>query len=257
MRDIEYIYEDDDILVCHKPANVATEGARAYSMDVISAARNYLSRKSKESGKAKKPPYVATVHRLDQPVEGVLVLAKTKKAATDISAQIKNRTTDKYYYALCYGNIKEEKGTLENYLVRTEDGFAAVVSETEKDTLKDSCITKDNGEKLRVVAGEVKKAKLDYEVIARGENETLLKIKLFTGRFHQIRITLSNLGYHLLGDTKYASSESKAYSEEHDIKNVCLVSYKFALKHPTTKKKMEFEIIPDNKNIRHYLGKSQ
>ena len=101
MRNIRYIYEDNDILVCHKPAGVATEGAKAYTMDIVSAARNYLSRKN---GKSKKPPYVATVHRLDQPVEGVVVLAKTKKAAGDISNQIKTEvqgnTTMRFAMAL-------------------------------------------------------------------------------------------------------------------------------------------------------------
>ena len=255
MKEISYIYEDDDLLVCHKPAGVATEGARSYSMDVVSAARNYRSRKNK--AKDRRPPYVATVHRLDQPVEGVIVLAKTKKAATDVAAQIKNRTTDKYYYALCYGIFEEKKGSLEDFLVRKEDGFAAVVSEKECESLKDNVITLDNGENIRIIAGEVKKAKLEYEVIAEEENTSLLRIKLLTGRFHQIRVQMATAGHPIVGDQKYGTEQSLSYSKEAGVKDVCLVSYKFVLKHPSTKKKMEFAITPDNRQIKALLEKVQ
>lgn len=260
MSNIEFIYEDNDILVCHKPAGVATEGSRTYSMDVVSAARNFLSRQSKRNTgaageRSARPPYVATVHRLDQPVEGVIILAKNKKTATDLAAQIKNRTTDKYYYALCHGIFDEKKGTLENFLVRKEDGFAAVISESEKDSQKGNEISLDNGDTIRIMSGEVKKAKLEYEVISENENESLLRIKLFTGRFHQIRVQMAYLGHPILGDQKYGSDESLQYSKDHSIKDVCLVSYKFALKHPSTRKRVEFEITPDNPQIKAMLGK--
>ena len=251
MRNIRYIYEDNDILVCHKPAGVATEGAKSYTMDLVSAARNYLSRKN---GKSKKPPYVATVHRLDQPVEGVVVLAKTKKAAGDISDQIKNRSTGKYYYALCYGTVPNDGGKLVDYLIRKEDGLAAVVSKAEKDSLKDLVITRENGEKIRTVAGDVKKAALEYEVVKRTENTTLLRIRLLTGRFHQIRVQLSHYGYPILGEKNYGSAESVRFSEENGISDICLVSYKFELKHPSTGEKMCFEINPDNGQIKNMIS---
>ena len=251
MRDIRYIYEDNDILVCHKPAGVATEGAKAYTMDLVSAARNYLARKDRKAGK---PPYVATVHRLDQPVEGVVVLAKTKKAAGDISEQIKKRTTGKYYYALCYGVLPDDSGRLTDFLIRKEDGLGAAISENEKDTLKDGVITLENGEKVRTVAGDVKKAELEYEVVGRTGDTTLLRIKLLTGRFHQIRVQLSHLGYPILGEKSYGSEASLKYSEENGIRDICLVSYKFELRHPTTKKVLSFEISPDNSQIKSMLG---
>lgn len=255
MKQLKIIYEDEDILVCHKPSGMATEGARAYNIDLISAARNYLRRSMKN--KAAKIPYIATVHRLDQPVEGVVVLAKNKKAATEISAQIKKRTTEKYYYALCYGNILEDKGHLSDYLVRKEDSLATVISDKERDSFcNDSYIT-ENGEKIRTIGGEPKKAELDFQVVARNEVTTLLRIKLLTGRFHQIRVQLSHYGYPILGEAKYGTEESVNYSNENGIKNICLVSYKFALKHPTTKKRMEFEIIPDNDQIKKLLGESK
>ncbi|WP_029231447.1 RluA family pseudouridine synthase [Butyrivibrio sp. VCB2006] len=254
MRDIKWIYEDDDILVCHKPAGVATEGAKAYNMDVVSAARNYLNRQNRGKTADRKPPYVATVHRLDQPVEGVLILAKNKKAATSLASQIKDRATDKYYYALCRGSFEEKKGRLENLLVRKEDGFAAVVTEEESKTLKDGAITSDNGEKIRIIAGEVKKAILEYEVVVEKEDVSLLKVKLMTGRFHQIRVQMANLGHPIIGDQKYGSDESLELTQKMGAKDVCLVSFKYVIKHPSTHKRMEFEITPDNPQIKEMLN---
>lgn len=253
MRDIKWIYEDEDILVCHKPAGVATEGARAYSMDVVSAARNYISRQNRGKNADRKPPYVATVHRLDQPVEGVLILARNKKAATDLAAQIKNRSTDKYYYALCMGAFEQKQGRLENLLVRKEDGFAAVVTEAESKTLKDDAITLKNGDVIRIIAGEVKKAVLEYEVVAEKDNTSLLRVKLMTGRFHQIRVQMASIGHPIIGDQKYGTEESLSLSNSLGAKDVCLVSYKYAVKHPSTHKRMEFEITPDNPQIKEML----
>ncbi len=248
MKEIKYIYEDDNLLVCHKPAGIATEGARVGNMDLISAARNYLKRKNKTDR-----AYLSTVHRLDQPVEGVVVLAKTKKAAGDIARQIKEHTTDKYYYALCYGRPDSDSGKLTDYLIKTEDGLAKVITEKEKESLKDNVITLKSGEKLRVADQDVKLAKLEYVVIAGDDKVSLLRIKLQTGRFHQIRVQLSSIGHPIMGEKKYGSVESMALSEELGINQMCLVSYKFALDHPVTGKRMEFEIIPDNKNIKKWI----
>ncbi len=248
MREIKYIFEDEDLLVCHKPAGIATEGARVGNIDLISAARNYLKRKNRD-GKT----YLATVHRLDQPVEGVVVLAKTKKAAGDIARQIKEHTTDKYYYALCYGRPDSDTGKLTDFLVKKEDGLAKVISEKEKDTLKDNVITLESGEKIRVADQDVKLAKLEYSVIAGDDKVSLLRIKLLTGRFHQIRVQLSSIGHPIMGEKKYGSPESMALSEELGISQMCLVSFKFALTHPHTGKRMEFEIIPDNINIKKWI----
>ena len=230
MKKIEYIYEDEDIIVCHKPAGIATEGAGPGKMDIVSQVRNYLTRKSRQEGK-KGPAYVGTVYRLDQPVEGVVVMGKNKKATSSLAEQIKKHTTDKYYYALCFGNVEPREGHVENYLGRREDsGLAVIVSEEEK---------------LRLIGGDVKKAELDYEVVSSDERTSLLKIKLLTGRFHQIRVQMAGLGYPIIGDTKYGNEESLRYSEEKGIKTVCLACYKFGFKHPATGKRVFFEIKPE------------
>lgn len=230
MKKIEYIYEDEDIIVCHKPAGIATEGAGPGKMDLVSQVRNYLTRKSRQEGK-KGPAYVGTVYRLDQPVEGVVVMGKNKKATSSLAEQIKKHTTDKYYYALCFGNVEPREGHVENYLGRREDsGLAVIVSEEEK---------------VRLIGGDVKKADLDYEVVSSDERTSLLKIKLLTGRFHQIRVQMAGLGYPIIGDTQYGNEESLQYSEEKGIKTVCLACYKFGFKHPTTGKRVFFEIKPE------------
>ncbi|RKM54958.1 RluA family pseudouridine synthase [Butyrivibrio sp. X503] len=245
-RDIEYIYEDDDILVCHKPAGIATEGAGVRETDLVSHVRNYLARKNRGQ-KGAKPPYVGTVYRLDKPVEGVVVIAKNKAAASDIAAQIKNHSTEKYYYALCYGSVPEDKNRLENLLVRREDnGSAMVITKEEANSVNGNSITLSSKEKLGIIGGDVKRAVLDYEVVKRDEDNetTLVRIKLLTGRFHQIRVQFAALGFPLLGDERYGSENSKAYSKEKGIKNVNLVCYKFGFNHPKTRKKVYFEISP-------------
>ena len=225
-----FLYEDNDIIVCHKPAGMATEGAGPGKMDLVSQVRNYLTRKNKQEGK-KGPAYVGTVYRLDQPVEGVIVMGKNKKATSNLAEQIKRHTTDKYYYALCYGNVEPREGHVENYLGRREDsGLAVIVSEEEK---------------VRLIGGDVKKAELDYEVVSSDERTSLLKIKLLTGRFHQIRVQMAGLGYPIIGDTKYGNEESLQYTEENGIKTVCLACYKFGFKHPATGKRVFFEIKPE------------
>lgn len=334
MRDLKIVYEDEDILVCHKMAGMATEGARAGKMDLISAARNHLACRMREDSmrrqggksfcgirdesadfkrqnsddskgrqrnlppcvasaenqgksssvdsaakrRGSSVPYVVTVNRLDQPVEGVLVLAKNKKAATHLSEQIKNRTAGKYYYALCYRGPADESGVLEDDLIRiVDDNRAAVLHPDDREKAKketaalDSNMKADKGKapapagdgnvdvraqeikKRRAPSGDVKHAKLSYEVISRDGDKALLRIKLDTGRFHQIRVQLSDRGWPILGDEKYGSDESRQMSENLGIQNVCLVAYKTVITHPSSGKRMEFEITPDNEAIREAL----
>lgn len=243
-REIEYIYEDDDILVCHKPAGMATEGAGVRELDLVSSVRNYIARNNRSKG-ITKPPYVGTVYRLDKPVEGIIVVAKNKAAASDLAKQIKNHSTLKYYYALCYGQLPKDSGRIEDYLIRREDnGLAMAVTMEEAGTIKDNAIALLTGEKIRVIGGDAKKAVLDYEVVKRSKDTTLVRIKLLTGRFHQIRVQLSHYGFPILGDDKYGSKASIQYSKDAEIGTVNLVCYSFGFKHPKTHKKVSFSIDP-------------
>ncbi len=259
-KEIDYIYEDGDILVCHKPAGMATEGAGAGRMDLVSAVRNHLARKMKKNQKGRQsnlPPYIATINRLDAPVEGILVLAKNKKAASDLSQQIKNRTTKKYYYALCLGSLKEDKGTLSDILIRRGDTkLAQVISEDEKCTICDNVISLNTGEKVELIGGDAKNAELEYEVIARDDKTSLLRIHLITGRFHQIRAQLSSRNNPILGDDRYGNEESIALSRDRGISDICLAAYRFEFHHPGTKKDTIFEIVPHNTAIKEMLERS-
>lgn len=105
------IYEDEDIIVCKKPAGVATQTRRIGQADMESLLKNYRASKGEL-------PYIGVVHRLDQPVEGVMVFAKNKEAAADLSRQIKTKLADKYYYAMTDGVPEKKKGTLEDELLQ-------------------------------------------------------------------------------------------------------------------------------------------
>ena len=222
------IYEDKHILVVYKPAGIAVQAARSMEMDVVSELKNYL-----------KSSYVGLVHRLDQPVEGILVFAKTPSAAAALSKQTADGTMEKEYLAavLTSKEIPEEE-MLTNYLLK--DGKTNTSKVTEAS------------------AKNAKKAVLSYEVqkiVPAKESETekiaLLKIRLETGRHHQIRVQLSNANLPLLGDLKYGSEESKKISSLLGIKDVALCARKLIFKHPKTGKTMEFGVSPEKEILQN------
>lgn len=216
------VYEDENIIVVHKPAGLATQSANISRPDVVSELKNYL--------KAETRGYVAVIHRLDQPVEGLLVFAKNKASAAKLSAQLQNNLLNKSYYALTYnaGDISiEEEGRLVDYMVKTPENMAKIVDKSED--------------------SQAKKAVLNYKLEDSREKLSLFKIQLETGRFHQIRCQLSHFGFPLLGDQKYASSDIQELSRTFGIKNVMLFAYKIQFTHPKTGKKMEFELPLDKK----------
>lgn len=208
---LNILHEDDAIIVCVKPAGVATQTKQIGQKDMESMLRTYRMQKDE-------PSYIGVVHRLDQPVSGVMVFAKTKEAAADLSKQVSTKMADKYYYAVTDGVPDKVKGTLEDYLLR--DG---------KTNLSKVVGSKENG---------AKRAELSYEVLAKTDAKALLNIKLATGRHHQIRVQMAHAGWPLVGDRKYNfKANMKPGSEP-----MGLCSYKLGFHHPVTKKKLEFEI---------------
>lgn len=208
---ISILYEDESILVCKKPSGTAVQTRRLGQPDMESLLKNYRASKGEE-------PYICVVHRLDQPVEGVMVFAKTKEAAADLSRQIARKQTDKFYYAMVDAVPSKKKGTLEDYLLR--DGKTNTSSVVGKSA---------QGAKLAV---------LSYEVLETDKERAVLRIRLETGRHHQIRVQLSHAGWPIVGDQKYNFKEHIAPSG----RSLALCSYKIGLKHPKTHKKLEFEI---------------
>ena len=212
----EVLYEDDTILVCVKPAGVATQTKRIGEKDMESMLRTYRMQKGE-------PPYIGVVHRLDQPVKGVMVFAKTKEAASDLSRQVAAKTADKFYYAMIEGVPEQKKGSIEDYLLR--DG--------KTNTSK----VVPNG------TADAKRAELSYEVLESDRKRSILKVKLETGRHHQIRVQLSNARWPIVGDRKYNRTVSPREAKEPgQAKELALCSYKIGFTHPKIHRKMEFEI---------------
>lgn len=220
---IEVIYEDNDILICRKLSGIPVQTAKLGQPDMVSQLKNYrVGRKEK--------PEIYVVHRLDQPVEGVMVFAKNQKAAAALSKQIQQRSVDKYYYAVVEGVPEPKEGRLENYLLRDgKTNTSKVVAENTKDA---------------------KKAVLQYEVLEQSQaNRSLVEIQLETGRHHQIRVQMAHAGYPLVGDKKYNPKCQSGYFP------IGLCSVKLAFSHPTTAKRMEFQIEPKGLAFSDFLQK--
>lgn len=218
----EILFEDSHILVCHKPAGTAVQTASISSQDMVSLLKNHLVRQAKKEGNIiKGSPYLAVIHRLDQPVEGILVFGKTKKAAASLNAQLTAGRFGKYYQAVTENLPPVSSGTLTDYLVR--NGHTNLSSVCSPDT------------------PGAKKAVLDYQVLGKvlvdGHHCSHLKIHLHTGRHHQIRVQLSHAGFPLLGDRKYHPSGLP-------VRRLHLCAYMLDFLHPVTGRPMHFEIVP-------------
>ena len=209
----DILYEDDQVIVCYKPAGVPTQTSKLGEQDMVSLLKNHL-----------KGGYVAVIHRLDQPVEGVLVFAKTSAAAKELNKGLQGAGFGKYYKAVLWGVPEKKEAVLENYLVKDgRTNTSRVTTANEKDA---------------------KKAILNYEVQEVGKDGekdiTLVKVKLETGRHHQIRVQMANMGCPIWGDSKY----NTAAIQDRRFRQIALCAYKLEFVHPKTKKKMEFEIEP-------------
>ncbi len=216
------IYEDSDIMVVHKPADIATQTARLGQKDMISELKNYLTEKAAD----KREPYIGMIHRLDQPVEGLLIFAKNKEAAADLSRQITANKVQKYYYALVWGVPEYPEGELKDYLLQD---------------------MRSNQSKV-VAAGtkDAKEARLQYKVLGEQEGVSLLEVKLETGRHHQIRVQMSHAGMPLIGDAKYGSDASKEISRQMGCRQIALCASRLEFIHPRLKEKKIFIIKPSN-----------
>lgn len=213
------LFEDEAIIVCVKPSGIASQSAKSFQPDMTDILRQHIVTSTSKKGE----PYIGVIHRLDQPVGGVMVYAKTPAAAAFLSKQTAEHSMCKKYYAVLLGNMPNSEGTLTNYLLKDgKTNTSAVVPETVKDA---------------------KKAVLDYnilETISRGDAElSLADITLHTGRHHQIRVQFANAGCPLLDDNKYNKKQTKR------VATLGLFSYSLTFIHPLTKKEVSFECAPD------------
>ncbi|MCH5274853.1 MAG: RluA family pseudouridine synthase [Lachnospiraceae bacterium] len=223
---IKILYEDEDILVVHKPAGLAVQTAHVGQQDVESELKNYLI-----SGATKASPYVGIIHRLDQPVEGLLVFAKTRAAAADLNRQLQHNAFCKEYLAVVCGKPADTERELMNYLLK-DKGRALVFEQKDK------------------LPAEAKQAVLHYQMERERETAagmiSLLRIKLETGRFHQIRAQLSHAGFPILGDSKYGSEISGQMSGTLGIRHTALCACRLRFYHPASGQEMEYTVHPDN-----------
>lgn len=245
------LYEDNHILVCHKPSGIATQTARVGQADMVSEMENYLAQGSRQNASGEKhpgrhasvshQPHIYVVHRLDQPVEGILVFAKQQAAAADLSAQAAGEGMEKEYLAFAC----DLRGAGE----RTQSGI-----------LTDYLLKDGKTNRSHIVPPEVKGAKearLRYEIMRQEGNDpqcAVIKIRLYTGRHHQIRVQMANAGLPLLGDRKYAPGEAVAMSERLGIRDVALCAYRLTFVHPKTKERMQFEIKPEGAAFRGIIS---
>ena len=211
---INILYEDNHLLVVKKKVGVLSQSDGTNTPDMLTILKQYLKEKYNKLGNV----YLGLVHRLDKNVGGVMVFAKTSKAAKRLSEGIRNREFKKTYLAVCKGIIDSD-GEYLDYLKRIE--YRSVISNSK----------------------EGKLAILSYKVLSRKNNDTLVKINLETGRHHKIRVQFSYHNHPLLGDEKYGSKG--AYP-------LALFAYKLEFTHPTTKEKLEFKVLPKEGYFRNY-----
>lgn len=219
---LNILFEDDHVLVVKKDAGIPVQAGKMRMMDLQGLIKNELYRRNRKGGE----PYLGLIHRLDQPVEGVMVFAKTPFAAGALSEQVTDGRMKKHYLALLCGKPSEDSGKLVDYLIKDgRTNTSSVVKEQNKDA---------------------KRAELNYQVLKRYEETTLVEVELITGRHHQIRVQMANAGWPLYGDTKY----NPQFQEVMEHVQTALCAYKLSFVHPKTKKVMEFCIEPDNSMLK-------
>ena len=215
MEKLKVIYEDNHIIVVEKTPNIPSQSDKTGDMDMLTLVKEYIKEKYNKPGNV----YLGLVHRLDRPVGGVMVFAKTSKAASRLSNQVREKVFKKEYLAVVDGKIENTKGTLVDYLYKDErNNMSRVVNKEKKNA---------------------KEAKLDYELLKYNEVKdlSLVKINLHTGRHHQIRVQLSHFGHSIFGDQKYGTRGRG--------KQIALWAYKLTIEHPITKETLEFKDLPE------------
>ena len=214
MEKFNIIYEDNHIIVVEKPVNIPSQGDKTGDIDMLTLIKQYIKEKYNKPGDV----YLGLVHRLDRPLGGVMVFAKTSKAASRLSEQVRTKEFKKKYIVVINGRMEEQRGTLQDYLLKNEKvNMSRVVKEGTKNS---------------------KLANLEYEVLKYNSEIDLsvLKIYLHTGRHHQIRVQLSSRNHSIYGDQKYGGRGHG--------KQIALWAYELKFIHPTTKERMTFKVLP-------------
>ena len=215
MQELKVLFEDNHIIVVQKKPNILSQADKTKDIDMLTIVKQYLKEKYQKQANV----YLGLVHRLDRPVGGVMIFAKTSKAASRLSNQVREKIFKKKYLAVLDGKIEKKQGTLEDYLYKDERANRSKVVGKDKKNAK--------------------LAKLDYKVLKYNEVKdlSLVEIDLHTGRHHQIRVQLSHFGHSIFGDQKYGTRGQG--------KQIALWAYRLTIQHPITKEEMTFEDLPE------------
>jgi len=216
-KNLTILYEDNHLIVCLKPAGVLAQADGKDLPDMLTVIKEYLKEKYQKPGNV----YLGLVHRLDLNVGGVMVFAKTSKAAARLSEAIRDHDFSKRYFAVVNGALPVgETKTLTDYLAKDEDTRTGFVTSVETG----------------------KEASLSYTVLETilygGQPLSLVSIELFSGRFHQIRLQMSHHGYPLYGDQKYGDKRNAVQE------GLGLFAYELAFAHPVSKALLSFSEMP-------------
>ncbi len=203
---INVIYEDNHIIVVEKKPNIPVQEDSSKDLDMLTIIKKYLKDKYNKPGNV----YLGLVHRLDRPVGGIMVFAKTSKAASRLSEQIRNNEFKKTYYAVVMGKL-DKTGTFKDKLLKDEKNNIVKVDPKGKESI------------------------LNYEVVDYKDNMSLVKVDLVTGRSHQIRVQFSSRGHALVGDKRYGND---------NYKTLGLCAYHIEFMHPVKKEIMAFTRYP-------------
>ena len=209
---MKVIYEDNHLLVIDKPVNVPMQEDNSKDDDLLSLCKQYIKEKYDKPGNV----YLGLVHRLDRPVSGVCVFARTSKAASRLTKQVQDHTFKKQYLAVVEDNGLEDTGHFEDYLLKDS---------------KTNTVKVDKNGKLAI---------LDYEVLKRKNNLALVKVNLKTGRSHQIRVQFSSRNHSLWGDQRYNKNAKVG-------QQIALHSYSLSFNHPITNESLTFTSNPNRK----------
>jgi len=211
---MDILYEDNHIIVAVKPKGVLSQADSGEGPDMLTLLKDYIKAKYNKPGNV----YLGLVHRLDRPVSGVMVFARTSKAASRLSEQIRTHKVDKYYLAVVTGTLKEPSGTLISYISKDSKTNTVTVYDNERPGAK--------------------YAELEYKVIAARDGMTLIRVKLKTGRPHQIRAQFAHTGHPLIGDSRYGRNP--------DNTDIALFCCEMAIDHPVKGERMTFSAqMPD------------
>ena len=245
---MKILYEDQDILVVQKPAGLAVQTAQVGQQDMVSKLKNYLRTQAAGAGGSSRttPPYLGIIHRLDQPVEGLLVFAKNKRSAAELSRQLTDKgesgTLHKKYYAVFCGKVETKQGRLVDYLYKGNNNRAVILTEAEATS-----------------NSQAKPALLQYQVQqqkeVRGIILNLAEIQIDTGRFHQIRAQMAHAGMILVGDRKYGDDKALELSCLLGVNNVALCAYNLEFFHPTSKRSLSFQAKPQGEAFSYFFRK--